>query len=78
VQWVVAVSRLRRDGGAEERRRRDDPEQGRPVLDEAPGIAERTRGEGRQTYDTRDWGIVLKPRRDKQRGRMAQVSGLAQ
>jgi len=50
----VAVSRVWRDGGAEERPRRDDPEQGRPVLDEAPGGAEGTRGEGRHTYDTHD------------------------
>ncbi len=50
----VAVSRPWRDGGAEERHRRDDPEQGRPVLDEAPGVAERTRGEGRQTFDRHD------------------------
>ena len=50
----VAVSRPWRDGGAEERHRRDDPEQGWPVLDEAPGVAERSRGEGRQTYDTHD------------------------
>jgi len=38
--------------GAEERLWRDDPEQGRPVLDEAPGAAERTRDEGQQLFDT--------------------------
>jgi hypothetical protein len=55
----VAVSRPWRDGGAEERpgragTRHAGAEQGRPVLDEAQGVAERSRGEGRQTYDTHD------------------------
>ena len=40
--------------GAEERRRRDDPEQGRPVLEEATGVAEGSRGEGRRTCDAHD------------------------
>jgi hypothetical protein len=66
LQWVVAVSRPWRDCGAEERRGRAGTrlagaEQGRPVPGthpkgwvQAPGVAEGTRGEGRQTYDTHD------------------------
>ena len=62
----VAVSRPWRDGGAEERpgragTRRAGAEQGRPVPGthpngwvQAPGVAERSRGDGRQTYDTHD------------------------
>ena len=41
-------------GGAEERQGRDDPEQGRPVLDEAPGAAERPGGESWQISDTHE------------------------
>ncbi len=37
--------------GAEERLGRDDPEQGRPVLDEALGVAERVGGESRRISD---------------------------
>jgi hypothetical protein len=59
LQWVVAVVCQRQTCGAEERPRRAGTrlagaEQGRLVLDEAPGVAEGTRGEGRQTYDTHD------------------------
>ena len=54
--WLgpVAVVCLRQTRGAEKRQRRDDPEQGRPVLDEALGVAEWPRGEGRRTCDTHD------------------------
>ena len=55
----VAVVCQRQTCGAEERpgragTRLAGAEQGRLVLDEAPGVAEGTRGEGRQTYDTHD------------------------
>ena len=41
--------------GAEERRGRDDPEQGRPVFDEAPGAAERVGGESRRIPNKHDY-----------------------
>jgi hypothetical protein len=53
VRWAagpVAVVPPAAGPAVRRRPQADDPEQGRPVLDEAPRVAERTRGEGRWLY----------------------------